>query len=441
MVQSAVLYPENGSSAPVLAVDGGGNVLAIWGGLAARYTKATNAWGSMSTLFSNAVGEAQAVLDDAGDATVMWVRYQPQESVAVRSTTRPRPDAWGPRGRCPRPDRPVHPCLAVDAAGTVTASWAESSGNVTGATAFAARRVRGQPWATTVALRDGGGSCVAEASDGGEVTVLWSDLKSTRWSLNGAEAVAAPTGLQAGSTSSIWNHEAEIGAPIRVNWSPSSTGLPVTGYRLEAGTGPDLRNLADVDVGAATQLNATVPAVRRIVLRVRAVSGATDRPPSSEFVFLVYGVCPPIETTPTGLAQTVVGNIVTLSWQAAQGAGSYVLEAGSAPGLANLVSANIGGARRIHRRRPTRNVPRSRARGEQLRRRRPVQRSRRHGRRCDSAGRAGPVCANRQRTYGEPLLVSGQWQCAGQLHADWQHDARRRLHRHRRADEYQCLVH
>ena len=98
-------------------------------------------------------------------------------------------------------------------------------------------------------------------------------------------------------------------------------------------------------MGAATQLNATVPAVRRIVLRVRAVSGATVGPPSSEFVFLVFGACPPIETTPTGLAQSVVGNIVTLSWQLAQGAGSYVLEAGSAPGLADLVSANIGGAR------------------------------------------------------------------------------------------------
>ena len=236
------------------------------------------------------------------------------------------------------------PCLAVDGAGTVTASWAEAGDNVTGATAYAARRVRGQPWATKIALRDGGSACAAEASDAGEVTVLWSDLKATRWSLTGAEAIAAPTGLHA-TTSWIFNHEAEIGAPIRVSWSPPSTGLPVTGYQLEAGTGPDLRNLAEVDVGAATQLNATVPAVRRIVLRVRAVSGATVGPPSSEFVFLVFGACPPIETTPTGLAQSVVGNIVTLSWQLAQGAGSYVLEAGSAPGLANLVSANIGGAR------------------------------------------------------------------------------------------------
>jgi hypothetical protein len=173
--------------------------------------------------------------------------------------------------------------------------------------------------------------------------VLWQDLKSTRWSLNGAEAVAAPTGLQV-TTSWIWNHEAEIGAPIRVSWSPSSTGLPVTGYRLEAGTGPGLRDLANVDVGAATQLTATVPAVRRIVLRVRAVSGGMVGPASAETVFLVYGVCPLIEEAPRDLTQTVLGNIVTLSWQRAQSAGSYVLEAGTAPGLANLVSANIGSA-------------------------------------------------------------------------------------------------
>ena len=318
-------------------------LLAIWGGLVTRYTKATNAWGSMSMLFSNAVGDTQAVIDEAGDATVMWVRYQPQGPVVFSIGYSASSDTWSTPRQMSTAGSAGSPCLAVDAAGTVTASWTESGANVT-ATAFAARRVRGQPWATAVAVRGGGGSCVAEASDAGEVTVLWSDLKSTRWSLTGAEAVAEPTGLQV-QTSYIWSGEAQIGAPIRVSWSPSRVGLPVTGYRLEAGTGPGLRNLADVDVGAATQLNATVPAVRRIVLRVRAVSGATVGPPSSEFVVLVYGVCPPIETTPTGLEQTVVGNIVTLSWELAQGAGSYVLEAGSAPGLANLVSANIGGAR------------------------------------------------------------------------------------------------
>ncbi len=76
----------------------------------------------------------------------------------IRLATRPRATPGVHRGRCPRAASPGSPCLAVDGAGTVTASWAEAGDNVTGATAYAARRVRGQPWATKIALRDGGRS-------------------------------------------------------------------------------------------------------------------------------------------------------------------------------------------------------------------------------------------------------------------------------------------
>ena len=46
--------------------------------------------------------------------------------------------------------------------------------------------------------------------------------------------------------------------------------------------------------------------------------------------------------TPAGLTHTVNGSSVQLSWQAAAGATSYILEAGSASGSSNLLASDIG---------------------------------------------------------------------------------------------------
>ena len=48
--------------------------------------------------------------------------------------------------------------------------------------------------------------------------------------------------------------------------------------------------------------------------------------------------------SPRGLAARVTGSTVTLTWNASQGGGaaSYVLEAGTAPGMSNAARANVG---------------------------------------------------------------------------------------------------
>jgi hypothetical protein len=45
---------------------------------------------------------------------------------------------------------------------------------------------------------------------------------------------------------------------------------------------------------------------------------------------------------PSRLSFTVTGRTVTISWQGSTGASEYVLEAGSAPGLANAYNASVG---------------------------------------------------------------------------------------------------
>ena len=62
---------------------------------------------------------------------------------------------------------------------------------------------------------------------------------------------------------------------------------------------------------------------------------------SNEVVVNVTGACS-APSTPGGLTHTVNGSSVQLSWQAAAGATSYVLEAGTASGSSNLLASDIG---------------------------------------------------------------------------------------------------
>jgi hypothetical protein len=50
-----------------------------------------------------------------------------------------------------------------------------------------------------------------------------------------------------------------------------------------------------------------------------------------------------VPSAPTGLTASVAGNRVTLSWTG-DGSSSYIVEAGSAPGLSNLANADVGSA-------------------------------------------------------------------------------------------------
>lgn len=121
-----------------------------------------------------------------------------------------------------------------------------------------------------------------------------------------------------------------------------------TRYALEAGTASGLANIGVVDTGLATGL--TVPGVPPGLYFVRARAGNACGlgAPSSEGVLVVGATCTAPPPAPVGLAAQVQGATVTLSWAATPGAASYVLEAGSAPGLADLVSSDIGPAHALN---------------------------------------------------------------------------------------------
>jgi predicted phage tail protein len=139
------------------------------------------------------------------------------------------------------------------------------------------------------------------------------------------------------------------GNRVTLGWLPAAGGDAAASYVVEAGSQPSLADLASFDTGSSNPglIVDTVPAGRYFV-RVRAKNVAGVSAPSNEVVVTVGGSVPsPCDAAlnpPAGLAATVTGTSVTLSWAAAAGcpATEYVIEAGSGPGLANLATVDTG---------------------------------------------------------------------------------------------------
>lgn len=116
-------------------------------------------------------------------------------------------------------------------------------------------------------------------------------------------------------------------------------GAGASSYVLEAGSASGASNLGRFNVGAATSYSVDVPP-GTYYLRVRAANISGVSGPSNELT--VRGAGAPAR--PTGLTAANTSTAVTLRWTAPAGglATGYVLEVGSAPGLANLVSVQLG---------------------------------------------------------------------------------------------------
>jgi len=164
-------------------------------------------------------------------------------------------------------------------------------------------------------------------------------VASAPLTLSGAlVAPSAPGGLSAQIS----------GARVTLSWTPPSAGDPPSSYVVEAGSASGRTDLANFDTGNPAPALAvdSVPAGTYFV-RVRAKNGAGVSGASNEVVVTVSGggVCPP--GTPAGLVATSSGSSVTLAWATPGGSCAptgYIIEAGSAPGLANLANFNTGSA-------------------------------------------------------------------------------------------------
>ena len=133
-----------------------------------------------------------------------------------------------------------------------------------------------------------------------------------------------PTGLVATAS----------GATVTLRWN-APTPTPIA-YRIEAGSQPGGLEVGTIDV-TPTQVSGVLPA-GTYYFRVRAVHQAGVSAPSAEATVTIGGA--PI--APAGLSATVNDLNVTLAWSPAVGATSYVLEAGTGTGRADLFSQDVG---------------------------------------------------------------------------------------------------
>jgi hypothetical protein len=113
---------------------------------------------------------------------------------------------------------------------------------------------------------------------------------------------------------------------------------------LEAGASPGASDLAALDVGAAPTFAAAAPPGVYYV-RVRGSNNCGTGSASNE-VIVTLGAPTIAPDAPSHVVFTLAGHIVTLTWIAPAGGpevASYVVEAGTASALSNIVSVpNVG---------------------------------------------------------------------------------------------------
>jgi predicted phage tail protein len=125
---------------------------------------------------------------------------------------------------------------------------------------------------------------------------------------------------------------------VSLTWlAPSAPGGPVAGYQLDVGFSPGATD-AVLPLGNVLSMSAVAPD-GIFYVRVRAVLASGPSAPSNEVVLATGQTVPP--AAPLALAAVVANTSVFLQWShnpAGTAVTAYVLEAGSAPGQANLAS-------------------------------------------------------------------------------------------------------
>jgi hypothetical protein len=137
------------------------------------------------------------------------------------------------------------------------------------------------------------------------------------------------------------------GTTVTLTWFAPNGGGPPTTYVIQAASSPGgPANLANFATGnTATTLTATNVGPGTYFVRVLAANNAGVGPPTPEQSLIVLSgtACTAPPTSPVNLVSLVAGSTVTLGWTPGTGsATSYVVEAGSASGLADLASADTG---------------------------------------------------------------------------------------------------
>lgn len=134
------------------------------------------------------------------------------------------------------------------------------------------------------------------------------------------------------------------GSNVVISWRAGGSIAP-DGFRLEAGSGSGLADLAVVNIpwnpqqGLDAQFAAAGVAPGAYYVRVRGVYGGVVGEASEEIVMRVGVSSCPVPSAPRNVVVTVASDLVTLDWQPSASGGQaagYVIEAGTVPGAPNV---------------------------------------------------------------------------------------------------------
>ncbi len=331
---------------PSVAVDHLGNATVTWAdksqgegaARAVRYTAASDAWSSPFELTADVQGHPQLVVDTAGNVTAIWEESGLRARRYVAAS-----GAWQQTRIVASPGRGdyyTRPQVTVDGQGIVTAVW-ENVGIIESARYTPAT----DAWSSPVSLSRMNAYNYREshlprlgADTAGNVVVVWNQfhipghvIQSTRWQVSGAVNNTVPSGL----TSFL----PEFSTQLTLLWvAPPAT---VSSYVVEAGSSPGAADLAQLDTGDTRPVLEVQAPAGVYYVRVRSNVGGILSLPSNEITFTVGSPCS-MPAAPENLTNTTTSTSVSLSWQAGTGAASYVVEAGSSPGLSNIAVVSTG---------------------------------------------------------------------------------------------------
>ncbi len=165
---------------------------------------------------------------------------------------------------------------------------------------------------------------------------------------------------------------------VTITWTPPATGV-TQGYWLYAGYGPGQSNALVTSLGP-TPTFAGRAAIGDYYVRIAGRNSCAIGPQSPDLLVSVRA-CTALPNPPEALSYTRAGNVVTLRWlnpSSGNQPSRFIISAGNAPGLANLLVQNTGNnAHLIRGRGRPWHLLRAGAGAEQLRDQRILQRD--HG--------------------------------------------------------------
>ncbi|MEZ5285520.1 MAG: fibronectin type III domain-containing protein [Vicinamibacterales bacterium] len=224
----------------------------------------------------------------------------------------------------------LSPALDVDAAGNVALAWTRWNGaNDIAQAAFFDAAAAGWTAPGDVSRPLGNARTPRiRFQPGGDAVAVW------EWAANGVSVVQSS--LFAISVSARLQPAAVTGPFVTLSWTPPISA-PATAYTVVARTTPGGPIVATLPVGLAVTLTVSAPDGVYYVRVLALVDGVETE---SNEIAVVVGFGPP-PTPPLSVEATVDGNTVTITWlpplsEPVAPTQTYVIEAGSEPGLANL---------------------------------------------------------------------------------------------------------